>query len=174
MKNDFSTGGYLNHSVHMTAICFHIFLLFQHIFLRYDFSTVSMIKQSRKVSSVGMQIYFVAGIALVWFRRCLCWLVFMPPWQKNKKQKTKNEKQNKTKTQSFEKKNLQLRKCPHHVGLYADLWCIFLVDDWCGRAQVTVDGATPGLVVLRATREQTSKPRRGSQEAVTPLLWPLQ
>ena len=37
--------------------------------------------------------------------------------------------------------------------LYASLWYIFLIDDWCGRVQFTVFNVTPGLVVLGAIRK---------------------
>lgn len=47
-----------------------------------------------------------------------------------------------------------LRKCPHQIGLCASLWCIFfLVDDYGGRAQLTLDSATSELVVLNAINQ---------------------
>ena len=40
----------------------------------------------------------------------------------------------------------QLRKCPHQIGLLASLWCIFLLDNWYGKARFTVGINIPGLV----------------------------
>lgn len=35
------------------------------------------------------------------------------------------------------------------VSLWASLWYISLIDGWCGRAQITVDGTTSGLGVYK-------------------------
>lgn len=47
-----------------------------------------------------------------------------------------------------------LRKCPHQTGLWASLWCIFIIGNWCERAQPTVSGVTlagdPGAIRKQA------------------------
>lgn len=37
------------------------------------------------------------------------------------------------KRESYWKGKPQLRRCPQHTGLWASLWCIFLMGDGCGR-----------------------------------------
>jgi hypothetical protein len=37
------------------------------------------------------------------------------------------------------------------------MWGIFLISDWCGRVQLIVGGATPGLVVLGSISKQTKQ-----------------
>lgn len=61
------------------------------------------------------------------------------------------------KPELFGKRELRLKKCPHQTDLWASLWCIFLIDDNCAGDQLTVGGATPGLVVLGATGKQTQQ-----------------
>lgn len=46
---------------------------------------------------------------------------------------------------------------------WPSLWCIFLTDDWCGSAQLTVSSAILGLMVLSATRKQ-AKEAMGSKQ----------
>lgn len=36
------------------------------------------------------------------------------------------------KLESSWKRELQLRKCPNFIGLWASLWCMFLIDDTWG------------------------------------------
>ena len=38
------------------------------------------------------------------------------------------------------KRETLLTKCSHQVGLWASMWGIFLIFDWCGKAQPTGDG----------------------------------
>jgi hypothetical protein len=42
------------------------------------------------------------------------------------------------------KKELQFRNSHHQTGLWAILWVIFLINDWCGRAHLPLDGTVPG------------------------------
>ena len=51
-------------------------------------------------------------------------------------------------------------KCPLQIDLWASLWYIFLTVDWRGKAKLTEDGTTPGLVILGATREKAEQARR--------------
>lgn len=44
---------------------------------------------------------------------------------------------------SFWKRKPELRKHPHQIGLLANLWWIFLIDNWCGRVRLTVGSITP-------------------------------
>lgn len=46
--------------------------------------------------------------------------------------------------QWFEKSKSELKKIFHKISLYANLWGILLIKDWCGRVQTTVDGSAPG------------------------------
>ena len=63
------------------------------------------------------------------------------------------------------KRGLQSRNCLHLIGLWAHLWGIFLIDDWCRRAQLTVDGVPCGLVVLWYKKaDQVSHEEQASQE----------
>ena len=48
-----------------------------------------------------------------------------------------------TQLESFGKREPQLRKCSRHIGLWASLWYSVLIDEWCGRAHLTVAGG-PG------------------------------
>jgi hypothetical protein len=49
------------------------------------------------------------------------------------------------KLESFKKRERQLRKNPHQIGLWARLWCIVLIDNDGGG--ITVGGFTHGLVI---------------------------
>lgn len=72
--------------------------------------------------------------------------------------------------------NYWLRICLRKIGLWASLLVIyfffFLVSDWCGRAQPTVGGANPRLMVLGAIRNQAEQTRR-SKPVRSMLLWSL-
>lgn len=62
----------------------------------------------------------------------------------------------------------QLRKGPHQIGLGAR--CVFLIDNWYGKACFTLGINTPGLVarvLRRQEKAMTSKP----ESNVSP--WPL-
>lgn len=53
-----------------------------------------------------------------------------------------------------------LGKCLHKICLEESLWCVFLCDDWSGRAEITMGGTTSGLWVLGALRKQADQTRR--------------
>ena len=55
-----------------------------------------------------------------------------------------------------EKKNLNLENASIQLPI-ANLWDIFLVRDWYGRAQPTVDTAIPGQLVLELYKSELSK-----------------
>lgn len=47
---------------------------------------------------------------------------------------------------------------------------IFLIEDSCGRAQLTVGGATPRLVIMEWARKQAEQTVRGKPVSSLPLL----
>lgn len=65
----------------------------------------------------------------------LYWASFLSSWHK---------------IESSGKKETHLRKCPQQNGT----WGIFLIHDWYRKVQLTVGGASLGLVVLDALRKQ--------------------
>lgn len=65
----------------------------------------------------------------------------------------------------------QLRKCPNVLAV-ASPWPFFLINYYCGKAQLTVDGAGPGQVVLYCIRRQSEQAKR-SKSVSSSLLWPL-
>lgn len=48
----------------------------------------------------------------------------------------------------FWEKSSQLRKCHYQISSWINLWYVFLIDDCCGRDQLIIGDATPGLRVL--------------------------
>ena len=50
-----------------------------------------------------------------------------------------------------------MRRCSQQTGLWVSLWYIFLIDDCCGRAQLTVDGTIFGQVVPGTIRKQAEQ-----------------
>jgi len=63
------------------------------------------------------------------------------------------------KLESSEKREPQLRKLLHQIGL----WGVFLIDDWWKRAQPTVVRNTLGQAVLEWSHGKLSKPWGASQ-----------
>lgn len=59
------------------------------------------------------------------------------------------------------KKTPQLRNCLYWISLWACLRDILFIDGLCGRAQLTVCDATPGMVVLDRILATRSKPVAG-------------
>lgn len=53
--------------------------------------------------------------------------------------------------------NQENAPCPHKTDLWVSSCWIFLVDYWCQRAQLTVSGISPWLVLLGAIRKQAKK-----------------
>lgn len=43
---------------------------------------------------------------------------------------------------SFWKREPQIRKCPHPTSLWASLWCVVMIGDWCRKVQLTTGIAT--------------------------------
>lgn len=62
----------------------------------------------------------------------------------------------------FGRGNLNKTKCSHQTVLWANLWCVFLINDRQGRAKFTTGRAT--LVVLSVLRkaEHTTRSKPGS------------
>ena len=81
-----------------------------------------------------------------WVSWSRCQLDFMSTWHK---------------LESSEKKEPQLSYCPYQIGLWANLWCIFLIDNWWGRAHITVSGAVPGLLVLLKKKKKAGWAKPG-------------
>ena len=63
-------------------------------------------------------------------------------------------------------------KCSKEVVLLANLWFILLIDDWCGRTQLTDGIATHGLIVLDAVGKQAKQTMR-NKPASSSRPWPL-
>lgn len=61
------------------------------------------------------------------------------------------------------KSRSQLRKASIILGYRQIYGGIVLINDWCGRAQLTVGGAAPGQVVLSCIRKQASRSWRKNQ-----------
>jgi hypothetical protein len=51
------------------------------------------------------------------------------------------------------RRNPTEKKNPQQITLWESLWHINLIDNGCGRAQLSVEGTTPGLVVLGAIKK---------------------
>lgn len=64
------------------------------------------------------------------------------------------------------KRELELSDYRYQIGL----WGMLLSAEWCGRAQPTIDGTTPGKVVLGCVRKQAK--HRSEEQASVPL-WSL-
>lgn len=60
---------------------------------------------------------------------------------------------------------------PHRTGCGEPMGS-FLTDYYCGKTQLTVDGAGPGEVVLYCIRKQSEQAKRSKPVGST-FLWPL-
>lgn len=58
--------------------------------------------------------------------------------------------------------------CFYQIGLWVSLRGIFLVDDACGRIQLTMGGAIPGEMVLGALRKQAEQARSMTVSSTSP------
>lgn len=58
-------------------------------------------------------------------------------------------------------------------GLWASLWGIFLINDWCRRAQPTMVGTTAGQVVLSGIIKQAEQARGSKPVNSVPPPWSL-
>lgn len=68
--------------------------------------------------------------------------------------------------------SIKKKKSSHHTVLWANLWFVFLINDWQGRAKVTMASATPGrLIVLSVLRkaEHTTRSKPVSSVPSTAL-----
>lgn len=70
------------------------------------------------------------------------------------------------------KRESLLRNCLYLIDLSSSLWKHFLINNWCGRAQFTMDGTNSRLVVLNTIRKQTEQAMASKPvSSISP--WPL-
>lgn len=55
------------------------------------------------------------------------------------------------------KRERPLEEYLHQIILWVSLWDILLINDWWGKVEVTVGGATPGMEVQGGIRKQASQ-----------------
>ena len=73
------------------------------------------------------------------------------------------------KLQSYGNREPQLRNGLHQTGLWVCLWGIFLINNWCGRAQSTLEVVMTGQMVLSSIKKQTEKTTRSKRVSTGPL-----
>lgn len=82
-----------------------------------------------KVDITGRQKRACGALGLWWVQPCASWLV------------------NLTSTRVILEEGTSDENYLHQIGLQASLWGIFFINDWSGRANLSVGGVTTGHVV---------------------------